>query len=64
VHIGQNAIIEAAQIGSGVEIGDDCIIVSFHLSPVQSFPVQSHLVVIASRHLLRKTDRYNIVSSL
>ena len=63
MHIGQNAIIEAAQIGSGVEIGDDCIIVSFHLLFIESFPAQSHLVVIVSRHLLRKTDRSNIVSS-
>lgn len=27
VHVGADSIIEAAQIGSGVEIGDNCIIV-------------------------------------
>jgi hypothetical protein len=39
VHIGEGCVIEAAQIGSGVEIGDNCVLVRLSLSSAPSSPL-------------------------
>jgi hypothetical protein len=39
VHIGEGSVIEAAQIGSGVEIGDNCVIVRLSLSSAPTSPL-------------------------
>jgi dynactin-5 len=53
VHIGKRCIIEAAQIGSGVEIGDNCIIVRHTL-----------YLALLPRGLLMRKGKFVIIKDL
>jgi hypothetical protein len=48
VHIGSECVIEAAQIGSGVEIGDNCVIVRLSPRFISIFPFTASFSIASS----------------